>query len=126
MACGIEKKKLQLTDSDSGLWGENYKGIEIQTPDSILTHEVDTVVIPVSDKYKKEVAQRLKDRYHITDEKIIFSTNTLMIQGGIYDMGNVFLIDADMCGTEENYDMWYELYKLSMKGMNIGVGGYRI
>ncbi len=32
-------------------------------------------------------------------------------------------MDMDSLGTEESYDMWYELYKLSLNGMNIGAGG---
>ncbi len=82
LAYGIEKTKLRLTDSDKGLWGKYYKEIEIQNPDSMLIDENDTVVIAVSEKYKQEIAKMLKDKYYITDEKIIFSSNIFLIRGG--------------------------------------------
>ncbi len=123
LAYGIEKTKLRLTDSDKGLWGKYYKEIEIQNPDSMLIDENDTVVIAVSEKYKQEIAKMLKDKYYITDEKIIFSSNIFLIRGGVCCIGDAFLMDMDSLGTEESYDMWYELYKLSLNGMNIGAGG---
>lgn len=34
-----------------------------------------------------------------------------------------YIMDEKLYGKERYYDMWYELFKESLRGMNIGIGG---
>lgn len=124
---GLNQIQLCVIDSDSCLWGESYRGVEIQNPDAALTDNVDMVVIAVGSKYRTEIRQQLKERYHIADGRITYCTETLVLpKCEIYDVRNALSlhIDENMFGVLQYYDMWYEVYKTALKGMNIGTGGY--
>lgn len=126
IANGVEKSKILLTDSDSRLWGTRYRDLEIHSPDEVFENGVDIVVVAVGGKFKEELRSQLIEKYHIADKKIVLHTKTLMIPScNIYDMDNIFLmdIDEDTYGMPQYYDMWYELYKMALKGMNVGAGG---
>ncbi len=126
LACGLDKMELCLTDSNSSLWGGDYRGLEIKSPNNTLTDNVGMVVIAVGDKYKEEVKQLLKDKYHIIDRRITYYAQTLVLPGcEIYGINNSFFIDMNknVFGMPQYFDMWYELYKISLRGMNIGGGG---
>lgn len=126
ISCGLNQIELCFIDSDSRLWGESYKGVEIQPPDIALMDDVDMVVIAVSSKYRGEINQQLKDKYHLADSRITYCTETLMLpKCKMYEVKNAFFmnIDENMFGMPQYYDMWYELYKMALKGMNVGAGG---
>ncbi len=126
LSCGLEKTKLFITDSNSSLWGKYYKGLEIKSSDNVLTDDVDMVVISAGNKYKEEIAQKIKDKYHIQNSKIAYYNETLILPGGgVHKIDNMYFMNMNvgMLGIQQYYDMWYELYKMSLKGMNIGTGG---
>jgi len=126
LSCGLTRDQLCCTDSNRLLWGKNYRGLEIQNPDIVLTDTVDMVVIAVGYKYKEEVMQQLKDQYHIADNRITYHTETLLLpKCEMFWAKNVFFanINENMFERPQYYDMWYELYKTALKRMNIGTGG---
>lgn len=106
--------------------GGVYQGIEIQDPQKVFCEKYDLVVVSVGEKYKKQILEQLRDIYKVPDEKIIFSTGTLVLpKGEVHDAGNVILLDMreNIFGSEQYSNMWYELYKKALLGMNIGMGG---
>lgn len=108
------------------VWGGvEYQGIEIQDPKRVFCEEYDLVVVSVGEKYRKQILEQLRDIYNVPDDKITFSTRTLALpKRTIYDVGNVMLLDMgeNIFGSEQYFNMWYELYKKSLSGMNIGMG----
>lgn len=126
LAVGMEKSIILLTDSDSRLWGTRYGDLEIHSPDEVFANGIGIVVVAVGGKYKEELRRQLIEKYHIPEEKIIFQARTLMLpRCDTYGIDSIFLMDADedVYGMTQYYDMWYELYKTALKGMNVGVGG---
>lgn len=53
-------KDLKLTDSNSALWGTEYRGIKISNPSDILWEEYDFVITPVNDEHREEIFHCLK------------------------------------------------------------------
>lgn len=126
ISCGVRKDRIRLADSNSKLYNGEYQGIKIQEPEKAFGEKYDFVVVSVGEKYKEQILQLLKEVYNVSNEKILFSTRTLVFpRGGVYDIANVTLLDMkeNMFGGEQYFDMWYRLYEKSLSGMNIGVGG---
>lgn len=63
--CKVEN--IQIIDSDDRLWGNVFMGIPIEEPQKVLPGFAGLVVIAVSDKFRWEIFEQLKNRYHISD-----------------------------------------------------------
>jgi hypothetical protein len=79
---------LQLVDSDSSLWGNEYHGMRIYSPSDIKWQEYALVVI--SEKYSKEISEQLIKIYKVPEEKIVISRETMVLSNKeIYNWGNM-------------------------------------
>lgn len=130
ISCGISEKNIQITDSNKQLWGKKYQNIEITNPDKVFSNEYDMVVISVGKRYQREVLWQLEEHYNVPVEKILYSSNQIILpEGNSCYVSNMQLIDIpdNIFGNKKYYGIWYELYKVALRGMNLGMGGgYRI
>lgn len=91
--CGVVG--LKLVDSDSSLWGTEYKGMEICNPETVSWQEYRLVVIAVGDigsKYSQEILNRLINTYQVPREKIADWRETMVLsEKESYNLGNMEL-----------------------------------
>ena len=126
LACGMQRETLRLVDTNSVLWGEKYQNIEIQNPQIVFRESYELVVVSVSDRYREQILQQLKEVYIVPEEKITFPMRTMMLpKSEMYDIDSLTLINMreNVFGREVFWGVWYQLYKTALQGMNIGTGG---
>jgi hypothetical protein len=76
--CKVEN--IQIIDSDDRLWGNVFMGIPIEEPQKVLPGFAGLVVIAVSDKFRWEIFEQLKNRYHISDGNIRYYTEKELLE----------------------------------------------
>lgn len=81
---------MDLVDSNSSLWGIEYKGMRICNPSEVLWHEYDLVVTSVNDVNRKEIFNQLITVYNVSTEKIVSHRETIVLkEKEIYNIGNM-------------------------------------
>lgn len=126
--CKVEN--IQIIDSDDRLWGNVFMGIPIEEPQKVLPGFAGLVVIAVSDKFRWEIFEQLKNRYHISDGNIRYYTETVVLsKDEIYNLGDMqFQTELSSGGiyTEKELleilskDKWNRLEAFFFEG-NIGL-----
>lgn len=88
-------RDLELADSNSALWGTEYRGIKISNPSDILWEEYDFVITPVNDEHREEIFHCLKTIYKVPEEKILSYRETIVLsESEIYNVGNMLFDDT--------------------------------
>lgn len=88
MECKVNH--IRVTDSNKELWGTEYMGISVESPEEIFTGVVELVVVAVSDKYREEIFGQLAEQYKIPLENIRYYTETIVLsKKEIYNLGNM-------------------------------------
>lgn len=83
-------KGLVLTDSNSGLWGTEYRGIRINNPAEIRWDEYDIVITAVNDKNRQEIYKQLVMVYNVPKDKIVSYIETIVLPDQeIYNIGDM-------------------------------------
>lgn len=83
-------RNLELTDSNSSLWGKEYRGMKISNPSEIPWKEYDYVITPVNDEHREEILYHLKTIYNVPKEKILSYRETIVFsENEIYNIGNM-------------------------------------
>ena len=72
-------KELELVDSNSSLWGTEYRGVRINNPAEIMWQEYDLVVTAVNDANRTEITDRLVTVYKVSKEKIVSWRETIVL-----------------------------------------------
>jgi len=114
-------KGLRLVDSNSSLWGTEYREIIICNPADIMWKDFGLVVITVSENYGKdiEILNELKTVYNVPEEKIALWRETMILsEKELYNLGDMILsekIDAGMIVTGK--DMALKIRESSMNDL---------
>ena len=83
-------KELKLVDSNSSLWGTEYRGIKICNPTEIKWDEYDLVVTAVNDKNREKIYEQLVTVYKVLKEKIVSHRETIVLSDKeIYNIGDM-------------------------------------
>lgn len=83
---------LKLVDSNSQLWGSQYKGLTIHNPQNILWQEYELIVITAGHKCRCEIFEQLTTVYKIPKEKIVYWDETIILsEKEVYNLGNALL-----------------------------------
>ena len=113
LACGMQRETLRLVDTNSVLWGEKYQNIEIQNPQIVFRESYELVVVSVSDRYREQILQQLKEVYIVPEEKITFPMRTMMLpKSEMYDIDSLTLINMreNVFGREVFWGVWYQYW----------------
>ena len=83
---------IRITDSNKELWGTEYMGISVERPEDVFTDRVELVVVAVSDKYRKEIFNKLAEQYKVPSRNMKYYAETIVLsKEEIYNMGNMSL-----------------------------------
>ncbi len=83
-------KDIRITDSNRELWGQKYRNIIIQEPQSAFLIKYDQVIIAMGEKNRQEVTDKLVRLLGVPDSKIAYYKDFVVLtQNAVCNLGDM-------------------------------------
>ncbi len=97
-----------LVDGDEKLWGQKHDEITVDSPEVIICSKYDFIVVTPSDE--TEIVEALKNKYHISESKIVALEDLICGNGKESDIRTCFILVGGLGDSIINYNYIYRFY----------------